>query len=370
MLEPNGSIKAHDLTHIRARLRQELPASTFSKEPMRMLWAIPLLLTCIGGWSLILGPLDIWWSKSLVAVVIALAMGSLIFMAHEVLHGAMGGSKKIQNAVGWLGFGPILTPPDFWRGWHNRSHHAHTNHKVRDLDHFGTMARYKKVSFGNRLLKYAPGSGHPLSYLYLFYGFSLHSLIILWTVTRRHPSFKGRSWKRERMQSIALILGWVVLAVYSGSDAIYTVLIPFAGANFTIQSYIVTNHMLRPLTRENNPFRNTLSLSVPGWIDTLHFKFSHHVEHHTLPGLASNKLQHVRDWMVRECPGELALLKHPEALMWFYKTPRTYRTETELADLHSPERVFDLNLFGEYLKSDLKGRPKAHEDDFWRIRPT
>lgn len=358
-----------DVADLRKRMRAELPGSVFTANTARMIWALPLTLIVVVGWWGILGFLDAWWSKLLVSALVTAALGSLAFLAHEVLHGAMGGQRRLQNAVAWLGLGPILTPPEFWRSWHNRMHHGHTNHKVRDLDHFGTLARHKKRSLANRLVSMAPGSGNPLSYLFCFYSFSLHAQLLLWTATSRHPSFKGRTWKREKVQSIALVTAWLALAWVSGGDAVYTALIPFMGANAIIQSYIVTNHWLRPHTSTNNPLENTLSLVVPQWMDRLHFRFSHHVEHHLLPGVGSDQLPNVRQWLLNECPGKLALATFPEAMIWLYKTPRTYRTATELARVEEPERVFDLVALGEHMKKPPETRAKVSVETFWSIRP-
>lgn len=351
---------------IRQRMRDELPQAVFEKRQARMLWSIPLLLGAVVGWWLILAVLDSFWSKLIVSVVVAHCLAGLAFMAHEVLHGAMGGSRKLQNLVAWPGLGAILTPPEFWRTWHNRVHHGHTNHKLRDPDHFGVHARYRKSSFANRMLDYAPGSGHPLSLLFCFYSFSLHSLVVLWGTARKHPGFKGRLWTKERIQSLMLIAGWVGLGVVSGKDALYTVIIPFFGANFVIQSYIVTNHWLRPLTAINDPLANSLSLVVPKFIDPLHFRFSHHAEHHLWPGLASSQLPKVRQWLLSNCPGDLALSRYGEALGWLYRTPRTYKGPTRLASLEHPEREFDLESFGDYLVSDFEGRRRGSVSQFWR----
>ena len=166
-----------------------------------------------------------------------------------------------------------------------------------------------------------------------------------------------------------IVAVWLTLAFVSGWDAVYTTLIPFMGANFIIQSYIVTNHWLRPHTVTNNPLENTLSLVVPTVIDRLHFRFSHHVEHHLLPGVGSDQLPEVRQWLQRECPGELALASHTQALKWLYQTPRTYRSAYELARPEAPEKVFDLQKFGEYLKAPPQTRERASLEAFWSVRP-
>lgn len=355
---------------IRSRLRGELPAQALKSDPKRLFWAAPLAVIALIGWWAILSPLEAWWSKLTAAMVIAHCLGALVFLGHEVMHGAMGGSRKLQNAVAWLGFGPIIVPPNFWRAWHNRMHHGNTNHKVNDPDHFGTLGRYKKPSLAKRLLSYSPGTGHPLSYVFCCYNFSLHSNVLLWTLADRHPMLKDRRWVKERAQTVALMVGWLALALYSGWDALYTVLVPLAGANLMTQIYIVTNHALRPLTRDNNPLENAMSLKVPKWIDKLHFHFSHHTEHHLMPGMASNHLPKVRQWLLKESPGSLALMGHGEALWWLYQTPRTYRTNHQLASLNEPDHVFDLLAFGDYLTSDMASREAAEAKSFWHVLPS
>ena len=70
---------------------------------------------------------------------------------------------------------------------------------------------------------------------------------------------------------------------------VFVGILPMMMANATVMSYIATNHMLRPLVDSDDPLDNTLSLRTHWLVDALHWRFSHHVEHHLFPAMSSAK---------------------------------------------------------------------------------
>ena len=340
-LRPTGFGKP-DERELRDRMKKELPADTFKPQTWRVIWFLPLQLMIWGGISTILLAGLPWYANLGLGLLVGHTIGCQALLAHEVLHGALGMSRRWQNFFGWLGFGPLIVPPDFWRRWHNVVHHGNTNAGDVDPDSFGTLRRYKADPKQKKFTKLAPGSGTWYSYLFLAYSFTFHAQLVLWFQAKRRKQFKGFDRRKAIRQSFACVAAWAVLAIVSGPLAVFTVLIPFMAANALGQGYILTNHFLRPQTATNNPLDNSMSLRSHPLLDRLHFRFSHHVEHHFFPKMGHNMAPRVRRWLEDNYGDRYVAMPHSTALKLLYSTPRVYKSPTELVDPNNPERVFDL----------------------------
>ncbi len=331
-----------DEAELRASIRRALPANTFEPRRWRYVWFVVLQAVLWSGFAALLWLELPWWAQALIGVGLGHTLGAQGFLAHEALHGALGGPRWLQNAVGWLGFGPFLVPPEFWRRWHNQAHHGHTNDGDKDPDNFGTLRRYQKNPKVGAFLKLAPGSGSWLSALFLTYSFVFHAQMVLWLQSKHRREFEGFSRRTAIAQSLACAALWLGLAALSGWTAWATVLLPLAVANTLVQSYILTNHFLRPMAVSNNPLDNAMSVRVPAPLDALHFHFSHHVEHHLFPGMPSHRAPRVRAWLLANEPARYVCPPHWLAVALLYETPRVYRDARTLVDLGAPGRVVDL----------------------------
>ena len=120
-------------------------------------------------------------------------------------------SRKMQDLLGWIGFGPALVPPEFWRRWHNVAHHAHTNLGDKDPDSFGTLVRYEKHPGTANFTKLAPGGRTWYSYLFLFYSFMFHAQLVLRMQTRKREEFKGFNRTKAIRQSYLCMAAWIAL---------------------------------------------------------------------------------------------------------------------------------------------------------------
>lgn len=331
-----------DERELRNRMRQELPVDTFKTQSWRVIWFLPLQLIIWGGIAAILMSGLPWYVNLLLGIVVGHTIGSQALLAHEVLHGSLGMSKRWQNFFGWLGFGPLIVPPEFWRKWHNVVHHGHTNMGDADPDSFGTERRYKVDPKQKKFTKLAPGSGTWYSYLFLTYSFTFHAQLVLWFQAKKRKPFRGMNRRKAIIQSFACAGVWIALAVVSGPLALFTVVVPFMVANALGQGYILTNHFLRPQTATNNPLDNSMSVRTWPLLDRLHYRFSHHIEHHFFPKMGSNKAPRVRAWLERNYADRYVAPAHWQAIKLLYSTPRVYRSATELVDPCNPQRTFDL----------------------------
>ena len=324
---------------VRRRLKHDLPASAFSARPLRALWYVPLwLIAGFGTW--LLGSAERGMATTvLCCILVGNAYASMMLLAHEVVHGALVRSRSLQYSLAWLGMAPFLISPTLWRVWHNEVHHGRTNEIDRDPDIFAGEALHASSPSTRLILRVVPGSGGVLSLLFPFVWFCVHGQIVLWFLSTRMPGFERLDRGRAKLEVGLLAILWLALASWLGpARAPVAILVPMAIGNCLLMSYIATNHLLRPLVSTPEPLRSSMSVRTLPLIDRLHFRFSHHVEHHLFPAMSGAELPRVRRWLLRNAPEAYVCPSHLRALLWLYRTPRTYRDEVTLVDPRRPWR--------------------------------
>lgn len=306
---------------------------------MRVLLVVPLVATIV-LLSLVISLVSLpWFVKILIGLAIGNTYGGLMFFAHEVAHGATAKSRKIQDAVLYLACAIFCFSPHLWRVWHNAVHHSHTNDPRRDPDHFGTLEQFFTQTPRRRALNnFAPGMSL-LSVGYLFVFFALQAQSVLWFKTRELEELNPLRRGRAAIDSILMLSFWIGLGCVIGLNAaIYVIVIPFLVANFVVLSYVLTNHMLMPLTTTSDILASTMSVRTLLILDKVHFRFSHHVEHHLFPGMPSSRYGLVRSYLINHygrtyvCPG------HWWALIAILATPRIYETNDVLCNPFTDRR--------------------------------
>jgi hypothetical protein len=90
---------------------------------------------------------------------------------------------------------------------------------------------------------------------------------------------------------------------------------------------------LNPHTEINDPLANSLSVTVPRWVDVLHFNFSYHTEHHLYPGMSAKWAPLVKAELKKQFPDQYHELPMWKAMLFIWKTPRVYHNSTELVDV-------------------------------------
>lgn len=334
---------AEQVRQLRDQIKQDLPVTTFEAEPWRLFWFLPLVGAVVASDLAIRAGNIGWFGCLLLSLVIGNCYGAMGFLAHEVSHGAMGIQGRFKELFAGIGFAPFLVTPRFWHRWHNVVHHGKTNQGDLDPDSFGTMKRYERYPQQKKLLKLAPGSGTWYSYFFLFYSFMLHSQVVLWLQTKHRKEFAGFDSARAIRGMFLLLAFWVGVGVWMGPKAaFFGLILPLFWANFVIQSYILTNHFMRPQTEVNDPVENSMSLRTLKILDLLHFHFSHHVEHHLFPKMSSRQAPRVREWFLVNMPERYVCPSHLQALQYMYKTPKVYLNAYTLVDVNDPAVQVDL----------------------------
>ena len=243
-------------------VRTDLPPEIFRQKPLRAMLALPLVLIILVGSFVLIKSFLPWYLALVLSVLLGNFYGSLFFFGHEVAHGAVVRSKLVQDVILFPAFLIFCLSPHFWRAWHNVAHHAHTNIEGHDPDNFGTIELFNRTRFSRFIHHFAPGSGSWVSYSFLFVFFTLHGQGVLWWNSQQ-IDFPSLRKTRAAVETFLMIGFWIVLSVLVGLRAtLFVVLIPMVVANAVIMSYIVTNHLLRPLTGVRDTLSTTMSVST------------------------------------------------------------------------------------------------------------
>jgi len=323
---------------LRKQVRAELPDDTFAMQPQRVLWFLPLVAGAVGSISTIIVAQPAWYFCVVLGLIAGQCFASMGFLAHEVLHGSVVKSKGLQTFCGYLGFAPMLVSPTLWRTWHNQVHHGKTNQGNSDPDGFGTTTRYEKAPSTRFVAKLAPGSRHPMSYLFLGYWFTFHGQVVLWIQSRFMRSFARLNRRRAIIDSAVAAALWLAVIVTAGPFySLFAVVLPIVVTNMLVMGYIATNHFMRPLTESNDPIENSMSVTTLPVIDRLHFNFSHHVEHHLFPNMSAKHAPRVRAWLLENETERYVSPSHAKAIAFLYKTPRVYLDATTLVNPDDPD---------------------------------
>lgn len=352
-----------DEAQLKAQIRADLPAAAFRSDPSRLWLLAPLLTLIVAGSSVILWvplPLPVVLATS---CAIGVVYASLFFFGHEIAHGAVIRSRRIQTGLMYVTFLICCTSPHFFRFWHNHAHHRHTNVAGWDPDMFGTLEQFEHHRLSRVIDRFAPGSGHWLSIVYLFTFFTVQSQGVLW-LNSQTPVFDRMNRRRAKAETLAMASGWIGVCVTGGPWAtVFLVLIPMLMANFILMSYIVTNHMVRPLVAVTTGRTVHTTMSVTTWrmLDLIFFKFSHHVEHHLFPAMSSRYFPAVRRSLLRHAKESYLAPPHLTALRAVFQTPRIYEDPETLIDPQRHRRVSVLQieawLRGERCTSLMRQRP-------------
>ncbi len=326
---PVSTLKA--LGTYQQELKAQLPQEIFKRTPSRALYLVGFLLLN-AGIIYAVTTLDLHWSlKILLGVMMGQFNAGMAFIAHETLHGGIVQSPWLQTLIGSIGFGPFLVSQTYWRFWHNTLHHGNTQLIYKDPDAFPTLSVYKRSKFMKVVFELAPGSKNPVSYFYLFYWFSLQSVM-----NQVYMRFGNKMWEKMDHKRVSIEFSIIVLAVSAylygiGFENIfYLAIIPLLIQNYTVLSYILTNHNLSPLTKINDPLENSLTVTTPKFWSILHLNFGYHVEHHLFPRVSGRHAKIIHEALKAQYPIKYKHMPKWQALKLLYKTPRLYKNATEL----------------------------------------
>lgn len=313
-----------------SRLSPLLPEKAFKPVPLRLLGGLAYLSIAVAG-LLVIGLLDLYaWANLLIALVLGLCFASLGFLGHEILHGTVVRKPWLRNFLGAIAFWPLGTGPRLWRKWHNMTHHVHTQDEADDPDAWGTLENLLEHPLLLKMYRLPMFVRSIFSFSALSFTFTLHATRMF---TRFIKEFDEKNRPAVWLQLLLPWASWIGLLFWMGFEKwFFAFIIPLMIANTIVMGYIATNHRLNPIVPVNDPLANSLSVTVPRWVDFLHFNFSYHTEHHLFPGMSSKYYPLVKKHIKKMWPERYHEMPLTKALFSLWKTPRIYYQERELID--------------------------------------
>jgi fatty acid desaturase len=291
-------------------------------------------------------------------LVMANAVVVLLFATHDLLHGSAIRGQALRRWVGFLGLAVLWMPPTLWNAVHNRQHHGHTN-SLNDPDR--SYLESQPATWGKRI-QHAFVPSDEVSSLGLALGMGaswwVHNLrtvlsVLFGSRIRAAATIVPAPFGVSRRERQAIVLELLlIIAAHAGVIAFIgfrplPLLLGYGlplGLGYAVaMAYIYTNHMLCPLSEDNDPLANSVSLQLPAWLDLLHLNFSHHVEHHVFPGMNANFYPMLRLILLERYPESYQSLSGAEAWHRLMTTPRYYRDQRTIVSW-SGERSVSLPL--------------------------
>lgn len=339
--QPNSNkIEYKTLSQYNQELSAVLPKETFKRSPMRAAW----LLVHTGimvflGYVVMTYDLS-WYSNLGLAILFGTFSARNTFLAHEVLHGATVKNPLLMKLTGFLGFTNCMISPTYWAFWHNKLHHGNTQLLYKDPDAFPTKSVWKRSKFMQSVFRLAPGSGYLRSFFYFFYWFSFQAFL-----NQVSMRFGNKMWDKldHKKVSIEFSMQIVLVAAYlyliGPSNWLYLAVIPFFIQNYTLTSYIVTNHNLSPYTKVNDALVNSLTVTNNPILEFLHMNFGYHTEHHIFPNMPMSNAKKVNAKLHELYPEKFKQMSKWKAMTLLYSTPRVYKDKTTLVNPETGREV-------------------------------
>lgn len=344
-------MELHSIGWYASRVSPHLPKEVFKPVPQRLWGGLAYLVITVSSIAAI-GTLNLHWTANLaLALLLGQTFAGLGFLGHEILHGTVVKTAWLRDLLGSICFAQFNLGAKLWRKWHNMEHHANTQHEDNDPDAWATMEELYRRPFMVWIYKLPPEFRSFFNFLSFSLFFSIHSFLML---LRYYKDFKQADRPKVILQFLAPLAFWISLLVWMGPYKwLFAYVIPLLIANFLVISYISTNHQLNPLTEVNDPLANSLSVTVPRWVDVLHFNFSYHTEHHLFPGVNPKYGPMIKAVVKQLWPERYHEMPMTTAMAALWRTPRIY--SNNLVDLVDPRRGIAYGSLGHGLNpNDVK----------------
>jgi fatty acid desaturase len=312
------------------RISPHLPEKAFKPVPARLWGGLACLIIAVAG-VLFIGLTQLHPLINLgLAVILGASFASMAFLGHEILHGTVVRKPWLRDLLGAIALWPLSTGPKLWRKWHNMTHHVHTQDEENDPDAWASLEKLWQRPFMRWIYRLPMSFRSFVGFSALPISFSFHSARMFARYWREfHPMRQPSVW----LQFLLPWVSWIGLLLLIGPVKwLFAYLLPLLIANFIVMAYISTNHRLNPLVPVNDPLANSLSVTVPRWVDVLHFNFSYHTEHHIFPAMSPKYYPLVKEHLKKMWPDRYHEMPLGKALLALWRTPRVYYQGDSLID--------------------------------------
>lgn len=316
-----------DINTIRKRLVNDIDKIYFNRKPMQVL-LYPVYWTILVYLVYVINISESFYVLLIASIMIGLIYVPLGYLGHDVMHGTVVKSKKLQNFLAYFSFFSFLISPHLWDIWHNRLHHGYTN-SSRDPDAFNDLKLYNEMPIVRTGVLTVPGKkNYFMGILFFTYWFTFHVQHILW-FNKQYKDWDfesfGYSQKKALFETSLYILFWISIGYLFGLyKSIFIIVIPMVVHNIIFLLMSVTEHVYLPKSIINNPLDNTVSVKMPILIEKFILNFNHHIEHHIFPNMNCSNLPKIKQWLDKNAKEDCMRPPLYQAVLLVFKTPRLY----------------------------------------------
>ncbi|UCG72350.1 MAG: fatty acid desaturase [Chromatiales bacterium] len=229
-------------------------------------------------------------------LVLALAFVHAFVLLHEAGHDTLFKQRALNRLVGHVAGFLCLIPFWNWQRIHARHHHYAG---WQDLDATtASLVPRPMASWERRIINFAWATWLPLFAL-------TYRIQNFWNLPRVAQYITNpTNMRRIRLNTLALVIGYVIVLVWAGPLVILQLLGPAFLLSLVFQeSLILSQHThvpqrlsdgqpVKPFTpAEQEPF--TRSLRLPAWLSALLMHFDAHELHHIYPYVPGYQLRHI-----------------------------------------------------------------------------
>ena len=275
-------------------LKPLLPKQAFFANPKKLRVAGIHILIIGVSWGLFRVVSPVCWP--VLALVVGHSLACLGFFAHELSHGTVVRATWWRYSLELIAWGLNIICPTLWRKIHNVSHHGQAN-AINDPDRRfmasedTSMTRWYSFLF----FPHKHASKNLFPFLHFLTYILRHSVAVFYREGRKpglttfRPSYTRREQSTILGEIFFLVAVQIGIYAYVGDAVAWLWASPVSliVASCILQVYLFTNHFLNPLGDGGDPVLATTSVRVPALMNSLHFNFSYHTEHHLFPGMDS-----------------------------------------------------------------------------------
>jgi len=332
---------------------------------------LPLLVWVCSLIGILLAP---WWAKIILGLINGHAIGVMLIIGHDALHGILFPKRWMNRLAGRISMAPAFHPVTSWVHSHNGLHHGFTNIKGKDAG-FPPLnfAEYRKLSLLGKCSYRVSRSWYGCGWLYV------KEMWFKWEFfpsTLRAPK-NPKAFLRDRIQLATLFVAWVSLlvwvAVVLGENPFFMVACGFFLPQF-VSNYFIGFITLQQHTHPNVAWYSELDSPSPTFFQAQ----LHGAPHIVFPYILRVVMRNVMEHTVHHADPAVPLYCLPSAqksleysfgndIIYEYWTPFTFLRNTRVCKLYdySTHQWVDYSgkpltesLYHRYLletKADLQG---------------
>ena len=302
-------------------------------------FSLPLLVWMTSLAGIIFAP---WWAKIILGFVNGHALGAMLLIGHDALHGTLFPKRWMNRLAGRISMAPTFHPVTSWVHAHNGLHHGFTNIKGKDIASPPlSLEEYRNLSLLGKCSYRVTRSWYGCSWSYL------KETWFKWKffpIASRAPR-NSKAFFRDRLQLAILFVAWISLLIWSatvrGENLFFMITCGFILPQFVF-CYFIGFITLQQHTHPKVAWYSELDSPSPAFFQAQLHSTPHMVFPYIIRVFMRNVMEHTAHHAE---PAGIPLYCLPEAqksleqffgdeILYEYWTPSTFLRTTRICKLY------------------------------------